>query len=294
MIRSILAPVTASGACARSAEIAAALARRFGAELTILHVYGFEHRWGEAELLARPGELEGVRKAMEKRFAPLLEGLGGPGVAVAQGVPHVEILRHAREQGADLVVMCPASGDIPRMDVEIARAGRTVERVVELAHCPVMLTGTDGQREAGRVGHVVAATRLGPADMPGVEYAGRLAGMCGAGVSVLHVLDTRGEAAMMSQGAIARESAERAARMNREYQAALAGAKSVEYACWEGDTEVEILKLARRRGADVIVMTHRGGEADPECAFERSLVLRVACRALCPVLSVSRAMRQQA
>lgn len=293
MIRNILAPVTPSGACARSAEVAAGLARRFGAGLTILHVFGFEHRWGEAELLARPGELENIREAMGKRFAPLLEGLGGRGIVAAQGVPHVEILRLAREDGADLIVMCPASGDIPAMETEIARVGHTVERVLEFARCPVMLTGA-ALREPGHVGHVLAATRLGPADMPGVEYAGRLARECGAGLTVLNVLDTCVEAANMSQGAIGRESAARIERMGRDYAAALSGVKSVEYACWEGDTEVEILKLARRRGADVIVMTHRGGETDPECAFERSLVLRVACKALCPVLSVNKGSEAQA
>ena len=57
---------------------------------------------------------------------------------------------------------------------------------------------------------------------------------------------------------------------------------------WEGTPHVEILKLARERQADLIVMAHHTREIDPEQALLGSTVEQVVLRSACPVASVNR------
>ncbi len=56
---------------------------------------------------------------------------------------------------------------------------------------------------------------------------------------------------------------------------------------WEGIPYVEILKFARDRQADLIVMAHHTREIDPEEAELGSTVEQVVLRSSCPVASVN-------
>jgi nucleotide-binding universal stress UspA family protein len=57
---------------------------------------------------------------------------------------------------------------------------------------------------------------------------------------------------------------------------------------WEGIPYVEILKFARERNGDLIVMAHHTREVDPDDAVLGSTVEQVVLRAACPVASVNR------
>ncbi|MFZ5425441.1 MAG: universal stress protein [Thermodesulfobacteriota bacterium] len=289
MFKTILAPVTPSASCEQAADAAISLAKRFGSELVIIHVHGFEHRWGEAELLAAPGELKDVREGIGKHFAARLEGVAAHSFAVEQGVPHVEILRKARELGADLIVMCPHRRELPRMPKPVWNSvGNTTERVISLSQCPVMLVNRPLKREEPVLASILATTGLTVKDQAGVHYAAQLARKSGARLTVLNVLDTDTPEGNAPQEGIARVIGERKDRMASEYGGMVQGVAGVEYECLEGQTVVEILKAARTRRADAIVMAHLGGEEDLDCAFELSTVIHVACTALCPVVSVNR------
>lgn len=289
MFNTILAPVTPSASCERSADAAISLAKRFESQLVIMHVLGFEHRWGEAELLAAPGELEEVREGIGKHFAARLEGVAAHSFAVEQGVPHVEILRKARELEADLIVMCPHRRELPRTPKPVWNsAGNTTERVISLSQCPVMLVNRPFMLQGNSIGMILATTGLTVKDEFGVHYAAQLARGTGARLTVLNVLDTDTPEGNAAQEDIARVIGERKDRMASEYGGMVQGVAGVEYECLEGQTVVEILKAARTRRADAIVMAHLGGEVDMDCAFELSTVIHVACTALCPVVSVNR------
>jgi nucleotide-binding universal stress UspA family protein len=55
----------------------------------------------------------------------------------------------------------------------------------------------------------------------------------------------------------------------------------------EGTPYVEILKFAREKLGDLIVMAHHTREIDPEKAVLGSTVEQVVLRAACPVASVN-------
>jgi len=295
MFKNILVPVTSSRLCEQAADAAIAFARRFESNLVLMTVHGFEHTWGEAELLERPEELKRIEEGMDKHFARKIEGVARHKVVVAQGVPHVEILRMARDSSADLILMCPYRKELPQTkDLLWTRVGHTLERVIQNAHCPVMMVNRPVPADGHVFRHVLAATGLSGKDSFCVEYAAQLARKCGAKLTVFSVLDADAGAANLPQEEIGRIAGERMIRMNVEYGDMVKDVKDVEYVCYEGQTAVEILKLARLRGADVIVMAHHTREADLDCAFERSTVVHVAFRALCPVVSINRKFQMPA
>lgn len=119
------------------------LAKRYGARLHILHVLTSLHRYRPEETIT-PGEggvaeatkelIEQKDRELRERYAKRLAGLGQVATVVKPGVAFVEIVRHARENDIDLIVM-GASG---KSELSPVGYGSTVENVSRRAHCHVM------------------------------------------------------------------------------------------------------------------------------------------------------------
>ncbi len=77
-------------------------------------------------------------------------------------------------------------------------------------------------------------------------------------------------------------------QMERIYLPALKEFDTYEIEVWEGIPHVEILKYARAKSSDLIVMAHHTREVDPEKAILGSTVEQVVLRSSCPVASVNR------
>jgi nucleotide-binding universal stress UspA family protein len=115
------------------------LARLAGAELHVLHVIGEladrrrslippEH----FEILEKEVEVHAV-KEMEAFCEEKIQGIRYT-TEVAVGIPFQEILRCAREIGADLIVI----GTHSQMALEHVLVGSTAERVVRRSEIPVL------------------------------------------------------------------------------------------------------------------------------------------------------------
>lgn len=293
MFKNILAPVTPSSYCERSSDTAIAFAQRFESKLVLLHVYGFEHQWGEAELLGQSGDLEKIRTGIEKHYREKLAGVPDHKIAVTQGVPHVEIVRVAREMDADLIVMCPYRRDAPGQEgLTWTRVGSTMERVSREAHCPVMIVSRETPYGEHAFRNILATTDFSRQSRFVVEYAAQMAQRYGAALTVFNVLDTDCEARLMAQDEITHEIMERKLKMGQEYDGLLRGVQA-SCECWEGQPGVEILKMARMKEADLILMARHGREKDPEKALLGSTVAHVAVRSLCPVMSINHRFRMR-
>ncbi|MBU2547041.1 MAG: universal stress protein [Proteobacteria bacterium] len=120
------------------------LAKRYQARLHVLHVMDSPYRYmpsdtregaGPGEMAsATPEVIERVRADVIERYQGRLEGLSDVTWTVTPGVPFVEIVRFARENQVDLIVM----GAAGRSEFERVRYGSTVENVSRRAHCHVM------------------------------------------------------------------------------------------------------------------------------------------------------------
>ena len=137
----ICCPIDFSDASRAAMEVAADLARRFGAELVLLHAYPIPgYTFPDGSVVASPRMMQDLadqaQKHLEEWRADAEKLAGGPRVTAekAVGEPAAEILEVARERGADLIVM----GTHGRTGLEHALMGSIAERVVRRAHCPVL------------------------------------------------------------------------------------------------------------------------------------------------------------
>ncbi len=132
-IARILVPLDFSPQSARALAYAEELARRFGAELLLLHV---------SELLAVvPGSdlIEAKVLTAQRDLTLLAERLRESGLTasgtVRAGAAHAEIVRVAAAERSDLIVM----GTHGRGGLARALMGSVAERVVRRAGCPVLM-----------------------------------------------------------------------------------------------------------------------------------------------------------
>lgn len=123
---------------------AADLARRYGAVLHVLHCLPSLHRYMPTEakndkapngvVLATPELLSKATEDLKSRYQPRLEGVKEVNYQAMAGTPFVEILRYARDIGADLIVMGAAGSS----ELEPTHYGSTVDQVARRAPCHVM------------------------------------------------------------------------------------------------------------------------------------------------------------
>jgi nucleotide-binding universal stress UspA family protein len=118
---------------------AAGLARAEGAELVLCHFIDSPYRYVREVVYAEPGSTAEVvmgpevQRRYERRLQEFCGGRleGRVRLVVQDGAPAVEILRLARRERADLIV--------------VGQGGATTARVLERARCPVLVaTGPSG------------------------------------------------------------------------------------------------------------------------------------------------------
>lgn len=281
MFKDIVLAVTPSSICENAAEKAFTFASRFDSKLYLLHVCGMEQGWGAMEHLEASGTTARIKENMTEYYKERLCKLPHYEVIVVAGMPHNEILRVARKKNADLIIMGPHTKEHEEKRSKMwGMAGSTLEKVSQRARCPVMIV-TMETPGPGDFKNIVAATDLSEPAECAVAYAGQLARHYKAGLTVFNVLEQAGGE---NGGRIARMKE----RLHDEYGGRLDGIANCSYECVVGDPPVEILALAQKKNADLIIMAHHSRETDPEKAFLGSTVTKVALNSGCPTMSVNK------
>ncbi len=290
MFKDIILAVSSGEACRYAADAAFAFARKHEANMALIHVCGLpSHGWGAIEHLMPSGEVDRIRDSIEKTYATNLADCPDCKVHVVPGIPHAEILRLARKRNADLIVMgCATEDDLSRRSRMWGVAGSNIERVSQKARCPVMIVAREVSGERMQFANIVVATDFSFQAECAVGYGGQLARQYRAALHVFHAVDVGHGHDAPSQEEIEASIAEHKARMDKDFGPRLEGIKEVTYECWEGVPSMEILKYARMRQADLILMAHHSKEQDPEDAFMGSTVAQVALNANCPTISINR------
>jgi nucleotide-binding universal stress UspA family protein len=143
-IKKILCPVDFSAGSKASLSYAQDLAKRVGAELYLVHAYENPvyvlpmsgYVGPTAEILA------GVRKQIDDELARWKDEVAKQGLVVRgevlEGAPYRVVLDAADEYKPDLIVM----GTHGRTGLAHVLIGSVAERVVRMAHCPVLTVRT--------------------------------------------------------------------------------------------------------------------------------------------------------
>jgi nucleotide-binding universal stress UspA family protein len=159
MPKTILHPTDFSECSMGTFRLARALARDHGARLIVLHVttvpdLAYEGYGPPGVPLSQGDYLEDARRSLEGLAA-------GPGIdcerLLKEGDPASEILRVAKETGADLVVM----GTHGRSGLKHLLMGSVAEQVTRKASCPILtLRAASHKGAGGTAGAEAAAAEL--------------------------------------------------------------------------------------------------------------------------------------
>jgi nucleotide-binding universal stress UspA family protein len=298
MFKKLLFATTASPVCDNAAKVAFDLEMKWEAKLLILHVMGVpgrsfslqftDVRTGQREDI-NPDYVEWVKEEMNNTYGKLLED-SNASIVTAIGDPYREILRLARKEDVDMIIMGAHSRE---EDVGATKhrsvAGSTMRKVAKAARCAVVVVNRPCTTCWRLFSNIVVGTDFSKASFSAFLWAFKLAREVGAKLHIFNAIDITAEGLTLPAGqtTIEQRIKEARRRIEQTYIPKLQGYDKYSMEVWEGIPYVEILKFARDRQADLIVMAHHTREIDPEEAELGSTVEQVVLRAACPVASVN-------
>ncbi|MHC4974278.1 MAG: universal stress protein [Planctomycetota bacterium] len=201
-LRRILVPVDFSEASANGLLVAAEIARRFDARLTVLHIEIATSAFTEALTGTNtPADVEAVVRSHRQTLHERLEGFVSRYLGEAARVEAVviddifvadAIVRHAEERGMDLICM----GGTGHRAIERLVLGDTAARVLRHSHVPVLTLRSRRDDGAAFVfddfRRVLVAVDLGEGSRRVVEMGAALARPRGE-LTVMHVIESAEE-----------------------------------------------------------------------------------------------------
>ena len=299
MFNKILFATTASPTCDNAAKVAFDLELKWDAQLFVFHVLGIPTR-GYSPFVtdARTGELEQpdpdyiewVKEEMKNTYDVLLADSSNVTIEAAVGVPHREILRKARKEDVDLIIM---GAHTRQEDVGATRyrsvVGSTMQKVAKSARCPVVIISRPCTTCWKLFSNIVFGTDFSKASDYAYMFAYKLAREVGAKLHLFHACDINSHeiGRVLGQTEIENKIENAKAEMKKRYISKMNGYDNYSLEVREGVPYVEILKFAREKTGDLIVMAHHTREIDPEKAVLGSTVEQVVLRSACPVASVN-------
>lgn len=142
-IRRILCPVDFSEPSETALDYAIDLAKKFGADVQLVHVYQLPvYALPDGAMMAGPEFTTKVTTELSRALTELAEGKSGVKLEthLVEGIPYKEVVRLSEELKADLVVM----GTHGRTGLKHLLLGSVAERVVRSSKVPVITVPTSG------------------------------------------------------------------------------------------------------------------------------------------------------
>jgi nucleotide-binding universal stress UspA family protein len=294
-IQRILCPVDFSEFSAHAVEQALALARWYGASVTLLHVAWIElppatFGAGPGPLSLSPDALARIEAEVRTFSEPWAAGHGSVHTSVRAGVAAPQILAEAAALPADLIVI----GTHGRSGFERLMLGSTADKVLRKASCPVMTVPrrVDGESAPSvTFKRILCATDFSSGSKAALTYALSMAQEADARLTVVHVLEwpevPAGDEPFARTLTAARD------HWQAQQQSRLRAAVPAEARTWCQAEEVlamgkpyqEILRVAAESAADLLVLGVQGRGA-LDLGLFGSTTSEVLRRAACPVLTV--------
>ena len=164
-----------------------------------------------------------------------------------------------------------------------------MQKVAKSARCPVVIISRPCTTCWRLFSNIVIGTDFSKASDSAFMFAYNLANEVGANLHLFHAWDINNDRGgrEKSQHEIEKGISEAREKIDKRYLSKMKGFDNYDVEVREGIPYVEILKFAREKQGDLIVMAHHTREIDPEEAELGSTVEQVVLRASCPVASVN-------
>jgi len=284
-IKNILYPTDFSPAAECALPFVLDVARMFRSRVTAVHV-----RTPDAIALVPPlsfpyetespgDSIQEFTRSLEHRLAAVehecLVGEGEVWDFVSQVIEEHEI---------DLVVV----GTQGRTGVEKFMLGSVAELIFRQANCPVLTIGpnvANGAHHKWEMKNILWATDFTPGSLASAPLAFSLAGQRQARLTLLNVLERPAAEDLVDP----QRYIDSTVRMlQHQVPKGMSDDCQLSYEVSEGIPSDEILKAAKERGCDLIVMGVRPASGQLRLATHsaRPTAHRVVCKANCPVLTV--------
>ena len=299
MFKKILLATSVTEATDHAARVAFNMAQAYDAHICIFHVLGVPTRgYSQLVLDVKTKEkvvlddeyIAWVEEELKEHYAKQLETAGKTDIKVAIGFPHREILRAARDWGPDLIVMGGSTGDDQESVYKKSMVGSTLQRVAKAAPFPVLVVNRPAASFWGGMSNIVYGTDFSKASDAAFRFAVKLARALSCELHIFHALDissmTLGR--VMTQDEIESQIRESLRRIRGRFLPDMDGIEDYSFEVWEGIPYVEIVKYAREKHADLIVMAHHTHKTSGEDIRLGSNIEQVIVRAGCPVISINR------
>lgn len=284
-VRNVLYATDFSPVAEFAAPIAVELARGFGAKILAVHVrppqvYGLAppESWPAIQEAA-DRQVEGQKKHLEALFRSVENS-----VLIGEGDTWEVISSLIKEKEIDLVVI----GTHGRRGLEKLLLGSVAEKILRRSRVPVLTVGphvTSQPNRTSKVREILYATDFSPASEGAARYAILLAEENQAHLHLLHVIEPRKS-----------KEYDFASEFVRACAAQLENLVPTEAQLWcqpkylieVGDPAKEILKVAKRYKADLVVMGVKRTESDLGASTHLpwAIAHNVISQARCPVLTV--------
>jgi nucleotide-binding universal stress UspA family protein len=278
-IKTILLATDFSAEARNALRCAISLAKRYESRLVLVHILPIE---GAVEGESGPLMSDAIRHSAEKRMVKLETA------ADLKSLPHESIIRSGdswevisqllRDKHIDLVVM----GTHGRGALKKLILGSTAEKIIRHAACPVLTVGPHvPSRLRKRFGHIFYASDFSSGSRKALTYAVSLAEEDRAHLTMLHVI----ERDPISQSEVREWKQESREKLTQMISSDLDLPYKPEIEVEFGIPEVEIVRQAQARKADLIVMgSHSGGIVSRHLPW--TTLHHVLQHAHCPVLTV--------
>lgn len=175
----ILLPVDLTQRSVGAARYAVDLAKRFNAEVTLLHVIANARRC-PADLSREDAVLTLEQHRVQHAVGELIRTVPFRRISVL-GDPATRIVECARTESADLILI-PTRG---RRRSGGLLGGSVTASIIRHAHCPVW-TGVEAVQERFGIRNVLCALALAPTSAKVLEFASQIADRFAARLSIVH------------------------------------------------------------------------------------------------------------
>jgi len=299
MFKKILFATSATEACDHAARVAFNMAQSYDARIFIFHVLGVPTRgFSQVVLDVKTKEkvvlddeyIAWVEEEIKVHYSKQIETTPNVEIKVAIGLPHREILRAARELAPDLIVMGGSTGDDEDSVYKKSMVGSTLQRVAKVAPCPLLVVNRPAASFWGGMSNVVFGTDFSKASDAAFRFALQLVKALDCELHIFHALDIGSMhlGRSMTQDEIESNIRESLRRIRGRYLPEMKDIPEYDFEVWEGIPYVEIVKYAREKHGDLIIMAHHTQKASRDDTRLGSNIEQVIVRAGCPVISINR------
>jgi nucleotide-binding universal stress UspA family protein len=301
MFNKVMAATARPLECDESVLSASRIAQNNNAKLLILHVLESDstiyrnhvkhYRTGE-EIVWDEAYQEELKEEFDKNCSGHFIPPDKLKMHIAFGLPWAKILRCAREESVDLIVLGAHSGkaDSEKKGGTGGTVGSTTEGVIKHERCPVMIVNKPIPESKVTFKKIMVSIDFSPSCISAFRFAVDLAQKRGSKLYLFHMLPVppQPEYTQTRYEADIRKIRQ---RLEEEFRNDIPGTIETEIYTWGGGyPDMEILKLAAEKDIDLIVMgshTKIKGKLQEARWYVGSAVERVSAKSLCPVIVIT-------